>query len=528
MIALALAIFGAGSLIAGYSICQRSAKLDEDWEEVTLEQFVVGDYQNKSLFKVSQFRSGDQCYLITDSGSDGFNIAYIPLYIEGREEDLGELVRVVAGVRNIKNEKELWQKMDQREIFVQDWHQSPPEYAFELSSMYPKLDWEKVRWVTVDEDLPNSADAYSCFVIGGVMFLAFPVFAVLSINTYLRKYRASKSDFESLALANGLGNSSASEVGSNSKFGTLSSLTYVALVLGTALIPFNLAIVVAMRSTLIGGSTAMAILFVSFPMFLLCGIFCVTAHFFISPSLHITRKRREDLPAATLERLDREIAEYMALGFHFAGYAQTDFYEKKWNAFMLSADQTQLVEITDGKSNMLCSMIGVTSDGAMFLVSSTDVELQFDGTEKGVPLICDSVVSRTAGEIAALFEKIRFAVQKTDSEFLRICPSDIFHVMHYEAILSGWWYYQSSLRHKKPEPLPAIEDVAGIENGQATFVFNRSKIMENAFEDSLPYVAGVAAESVTGSKTDTPASPQIPIATAGGVELFSSRFFQSQ
>ena len=187
---------------------------------------------------------------------------------------------------------------------------------------------------------------------------------------------------------------------------------------------------------------------------------------------------------------------------------------KKHNAYLLSADQKRLVEITDEGGCVSSLMLGVTGDGLLFMVGKTGQELNIDGTKTGVPLVARTSTKCTSFEAIDTFNAFDTALNAGGGKLLQIEPANIFHLMHYDAILAGWWAYNSSLRFTKPESLPSLEEVST--DGQR-FEFCRDEMLSNAYHNVIPMAP------VDESKSNT----QQPIATAGGEELYSARFFNS-
>ena len=190
-------VVGACLLFSGYSVYQSASKLDNDWESVTLEQWLDGERSNKSLFEVSEFRTADEYYYVEDRRSADYSIAYIPLYLPNVAEDDGTRVQVVAGVRHAKNDNELWQILEQPTIKIQAYGDRPPLYAKELSTIYPEINWDTVHWVLVDDILPTISGAWTWLAIGATLvFLAFGCLA-FAMSLWLRTYSANRQGFSS-------------------------------------------------------------------------------------------------------------------------------------------------------------------------------------------------------------------------------------------------------------------------------------------------------------------------------------------
>ena len=161
-------VVGGLTIFIGYQSLQDAKQADESWEQVTLPQWLAGDTENSTLFEISEFQAGEQFWALLDRSTNDFSMVYIPLYKIGQAEDDGAGVQVVAGISDVKNEQELEAVFDADTIKIQAYGNQAPLYAKNLSEAYPKIDWDTVHWVTIDENVATLESAWQ-FLLGGVV-----------------------------------------------------------------------------------------------------------------------------------------------------------------------------------------------------------------------------------------------------------------------------------------------------------------------------------------------------------------------
>ena len=108
-------------------------------------------------------------------------------------------------------------------------------------------------------------------------------------------------------------------------------------------------------------------------------------------------------------------------------------------------------------------------------------ELLIDGTKLGVPLVGKLSKSYSQQDLLSMLDDFRQAFKSEGTQMLPIAPKNVFHLMHYDAILCGWWAYKSSIRFSKPEPLPTIEETIKTVEGIEEFAFQRFPNFNEAY-----------------------------------------------
>ena len=254
------------------------------------------------------------------------------------------------------------------------------------------------------------------------------------------------------------------------------------------------------------------ILYISVPICMLSGAFHVMANFFSTPGLKMEKLDAIALPQKVKDRLEKEIEEFQLYGFRFLGFSSTKFMGEKTNGFLISADCKRIIEITDQAGKISISALCVTADGLVYLLSKNSTDMKIDGLETGVPLVAEVSTKFTAVELIAGLEEFHQAVKENGDDLLEVSPAKIFHLMHYEAILAGWWAYNLSLRFSKPEPMPSLQELS--EDG-ISFNFQRNGELDNAFSFEIAESISTKSETIEATK-----------ATCGGEELYSARFFK--
>lgn len=514
-LAFALAMVGGGTMFCGYQTLERSAQVDADWESVTLEQWINGETKNNVLFEVSDFQPADEYYYLTQRRSNDYSMVYMPLYVKGQEQDSGENIHAIVGLGAVDNDKELWQILDKSTIKIQDYKNEVPSPAKGLSSSYPAIDWEKVRWASVNSEIPTAESAWQFIVIGG-LFLFFAIVSIsVGIALFCRNFfTRTKSYGSTVAKLESDGKSQGSAIGKSSTAPHMASLLNVVGYVFNFLIGFNLLVYLCRRFEVLDSDLAMQILYITVPLFFLIGAFVLLSSFFSSPKLHLEAKSKDELSPKVLETLGREIVKFQNLGFHLVGFSSSSFRENKDNAYLLSVDKKRLVEVSLKGRELTSIVMGVTNDGLVFEAGQCPIDLTIDGTKNGLPLVAKCWQKCTPQQALASFEEFNQLLASTGAHLLTIAPEQIFQLMHYEVILTGWWAYQNSVRFSKPESLPSLDELTsdGIE-----FSFCRDEELDNAFNNE-EFELEVEQNSRKESSIST--------TTSGGEELVTAKFLQ--
>ncbi len=210
------------------------------------------------------------------------------------------------------------------------------------------------------------------------------------------------------------------------------------------------------------------------------------------------------MPRKVLARLDAEIASFNGYGLDLVGYGYSRFMGKKWNAYLLSSDRRRPVEVTDEGGKITCLILGITDTGLVYLTGKSHVQIDIDGTRTGVPLVATANRLQRPEFSIDSFNQFQLALQGQSGRLLKIRAEGIFHFMHYEAILSGWWAYNSSLRFSKPETMPTLAEIVATVDGHPQFVFRRNAELDNAYQlggEILKENSNAIAETSTISKS---------------------------
>ena len=519
-------VVGGILIFVGYQSLQFAKKADDAWEQVTLQQWLDGETENSNLFEISEFKAGEYYRAMMERYSDDFQIVYIPFFQTGQPEGDGSSIQVVVGVQDANNEQELEALLAAPTIKVQAFGGQVPLYAKKLSEAYPKIDWNKVRWVVADEDIPSAQAAWQSIGWGSAIASLGFVTVGLMFPLWWRRRSANRGNFADVAARLETVDAT-SEKRSELESSPLSDLWFkVQHYFGyctTPLIGFNAVLVYGMRARIFDASWVMPILYVTVPLFLLAGLLSVIGNFFTAPKLKMERLVAADLPRKVKDRLTKEIEEFQVYGFQFIGFSRTNYITTKFNGYLLSSDGKRLIEVSDGNGEISLAALCITSDGLLYSLNRNSTDLKINGLETGVPLVAELSKNFTAVELVAGLEEFQETVEQGGDCLLTMSPSQVFHTMHYEAILTGWWTYNSSLRFSKPEPMPSIEEIS---SDGISFSFQRNSELDNAYsletaESLVPQ--GVDADSLKRQEVKEETS----VATFGGEELYSARFFKS-
>jgi len=515
-------IVGAFTTFGGYQTLQNVNRQDGSWEEVSFRDFRVGNHENGLQFHLTDVRHADGYTALDNHKVPGeLRSAYIPLYASDQPEDQGAGIQVIATAFNLSAE-ELEDLFLANPLPVQasETNKIPPLMR-ELSEIYPNINWDAVRVVNLSDSLPSLTSAFVMLGIGLALLASGIAAGIASFSLFWRRRSATHADYADQVADSEQEQGRNSEINSSQLAVRVRSIANIFTSISPFLIFGNAALAIAARNGMLDSDTVMPILCVTGPIWLLSACSALAVNFFFGPAFSIERKSESEIPQAALTKLKTETIAFEQLGFRFLGYAQTHYFGKKWNAFLISPTGKRVVELSGDTKSVSANMLGVTDNGLVYCNGKGQVDAEVTGTEVGVPLLASLKTNRTPHETMKNLEDFERSLAGTGSRLLVIRPSDVFHLMHYESIATGWWTYRSSARFSKPESLPSLLELTENIDGVDYFNFRRASALDNAFEN----------DSVATHAQDEPTveAPQpVPIATAGGEELYSARFFNSQ
>lgn len=481
--AFAAVVLGALALFSAFQIQEEVSKLDKEWESVSLRNFVAGKHENKCMFRIRGYRAADCGVYYDPYGS--IQAAYIPLFPPGREDE-GQSIRVVVEVTGMATEDEIMDAIEAGDIPVQYHGGQVASEAQALSDDYPSIDWSKVTMVRYGDRLPSPSMAFWLFLTGGGLLILAIATGLFGVSVGTRSMRASKVDFDEQADMLESQPATISELSKSRVSQRLRKLGTICIQFAPVLIVFNVTMVMLMRATFVDETLGMWVLFATGPAFLLSAAAGVAIQFFVPPEFKIENRSAAEIPHIAMTLIQDEMQEFQDLGYQLLGYSQTDFMGTKYNAYLMKYGEPGLLEVTaqDGSASHL--LIGVADNGMIFANGKTPGEMDVDGLPWGIPLVLRASPKRDPRDTIRMFQTFREFLQEQESDFLPLRSNDVFHVMHYEAILSGWWAYYKAIRFSKPERMPSsAEVVAQKETGENKFAFRRCADLDHAFDVQL-------------------------------------------
>jgi len=481
--AFCFAVVGACLVFVSKQMIEDAQRLDPDWEQVTLSEWIDGETNNDVLFEVSDFDSGDEYWALTDRDSDDFDIVYVPLFKPGEKDNTGAAAVAVVGLRDASNADDVEQILSSPTLSVQGYHGEPPAYAANLSESYPQIDWSKTRWAIVDNDLPDEATAFTVFGIGGVLCMFSFLAGLFGLRLWFRQVAAKRRGFVASAEiheTSGKVELAPQAQGSSFSSETLPKIGKWCGVVSMSSLLIGIVLVALRRVGAIDDTIAMHFIFVFSPLFLITGAIGTFSYFFANPKLRIQSQTGEQLPAKIRMQMEIVAREFQKLGYQFIGFAEAEFLGKKHHAYLHSPNRQKVVEVTLKGGKISWVIVGVTDDGLVYELGKTSEkeDLYIDATSSGVPLAADLKAKCDVASVIAEFERFNVKVRENGGRLLEIPVDALFHLMHYELILTGWWAYNKSMRFSKPEPMPGLNEVT---KDGVTFDFRRDDSYENDF-----------------------------------------------
>lgn len=489
--AFCFCLIGGTLIFTGVSSYQTAEQMEADFEPTTLANFVKGDVENEFLFELSEFRPGEQYYALEDPRSDLLRMAYVPLYDQNHPEDDGTGISVVALVSRTA-EAEVLASVTVPSLKVQV-SENIPAYAYDLGQAYPAINWHNVKVVYVDSEIPTTTSALIYLLIGAGLFLLGIVAAIFACLLKWRTYKAQGNKLSYSEKIEELEKHAAPlnrEVNGSKSVETLGKLSGYCMTAVPLLILFNVSLVALRRMDLVNEQVSMGILYFTGPLFLLMSAGGLALRFFVPPIFKIQRVEIEDMPSKIQRKMIPDIEFFMQAGYQMLGFAKTSFMGEKWNAFLISNDRRSVAEVTVEGSKVACSLVSVADSGLLIVIARSESELIIDGTKMGVPLVGKISKAYSQQDLLSILDEFRRVFKSEGTQMLPIAPQNVFHLMHYDAILSGWWAYKSSIRFSKPEPLPTIEETIKTVEGIEEFAFQRWPSFGSAYDEPIATESG--------------------------------------
>ncbi|MEL7497175.1 MAG: hypothetical protein AAFN77_06160 [Planctomycetota bacterium] len=511
-VALACILIGVASLVLGFQNQKRASIVDPEWERVSLRDFALNNYENRCLFKLHGYRIAD-LYYAYESRSGAIESAYVPLRIPGKSTPSGSDIRVVVKICSLRNEQEIHEKLDRGLISVQYWDEGIPEEAHPLQEeAYPGIQWSNVKLVEFgEEDLPNQSRATLLVVFGGVLILIGVGSGLFLIPISRRSTAANgfSGDHEALLQEDGDSLAAVAIVRSDQ---SLRQFGYSCLQATPLLLIFNVVISAMMQTGIVAPAVGSWSLIVGGPLFLIAGMIGMGTRYLIAPQFQIEVRTEAEVPVNSMKQLHKEMREFQERGYQLIGFGESNVYCKRYHAFLMKHGQSAVLDVSVSVSTGSVSslLIGVADNGLLFATGRKEKAVSIDGLKCEIPFVVRTDQDRDPRDTIESFDKFASLLEEEGTTMLRIEPQDVFHVMHYESILMGWWRYYKAMQFAKPEPLPSLTELVRSTARGPCFGFRRDESMDDVFDYRL-------------EPADNPAdiNPQFS-------DLVSARFFGQQ
>lgn len=463
---------------------KRAGEVDATFEQITLQQFVDGDYRNKHLFEVTEARPGHNCVPYYDDTSGKIIFSWVPLYSADAVEDDGTNVAVIAQVFDAPTHNEVKQALDNPSVRVQFWNEDT-SFANQLLTHYPNLDLSRVKRVSINEDVPSQSSLLIWVVASGAAAAFGLVLWLFACFVWLRSFQLNRRSYDEQlkeAQEKPPGFQFEEEPWSN-RFQWMSKLCFMAT---PVLIFGNLGIVMAQRAGALDPTIASYIFIITVPAFFLSGLVGFAIRSLNKPVLKIQKRLANEVPEFAMQAFEPNIRIFVEHGYTLLGFAEKRYLEHKFAAYMQSPDRKFCIEMNVKKgSKPTIGIQGLSSTGMLIVYSRAPIEFKIVGLKIGLPIYAQMSEMFTHEQIVSVMKQTSDQLAKRGECFVLIDPKKVFQLNHYEAVLADWWAFRRSQQFKRPTPVPTLSELLRHENGTHQFIYARRDDLENAFDEPL-------------------------------------------